>query len=157
LNPPDLIKTARDLVAANKGKPRQASLHRATSTAYYALFHTLAKCCADMLVGTAGSERSKPAWHQTYRAVNHAKVKERCNATTTMAKFPQGIRNFGNMLLAMQIKRHDADYNPDAKSFKSAVLADIDAVEAVIKAFHAVGAKDRRAFAVWVLVDIRRS
>ncbi|MCY4185677.1 MAG: hypothetical protein OXC82_09925 [Rhodobacteraceae bacterium] len=37
MQPLDLISTARRLV----GKPRQADLKRALSTAYYALFHAL--------------------------------------------------------------------------------------------------------------------
>ena len=156
MRPLDLLKTAVELVDANKGKPRQASLNRATSTTYYALFHTLAKSCADMIVGTGGSQRSKPGWLQAYRAVNHGTAKERCNSADMMAKFPQGIQDFANMFLSMQKKRHDADYNPQAKAFKTAVLADIAAAEAVIKAFHAAPPKDRRAFAVWILIPPRK-
>jgi uncharacterized protein (UPF0332 family) len=157
LYPPDLIKTARELVAANKGKrPRQSNLNRAISTAYYALFHTLARSCADMLVGTIGTKRSEHAWVQVYRAVNHRKVKDRCKNLTVMQRFPQSIQDFANWLVTMQAKRHDADYNPEHKAFKSAVMADINAVEAAIAAFHATDTKDRRAFAVWMLVEERK-
>ena len=44
-----MIVTARKLASASLKKPRQADLRRAISTAYYALFHAMAKDAADML------------------------------------------------------------------------------------------------------------
>jgi hypothetical protein len=55
----------------------------------------------------------------------------------------------------MQKKRHDADYNPNARIFKSAVLDDISIVETTINAFNGAPPKDRRAFAAWVLLKPR--
>ena len=156
MKPRDLIKTADELVAANRGKPRLSNLSRATSTAYYALFHTLAKTCADMLVGTVGSKRSAPAWHQVYRALAHGEAKNACANKTVMAKFPVAVQDFANMFVTMQAKRHEADYNPDARFVKSAVSADIRAVAVTIDDFEVADAKDRRAFAVWVLLKERK-
>ena len=65
-----LIVTARKLAHASTQKPRQADLKRAISTAYYALFHAMAKNAADLLVGV-GSNRPDKAWTQTYRALQH--------------------------------------------------------------------------------------
>ena len=53
------------------------------------------------------------------------------------------------------LQRHDADYDPDAAFFKSAVLASIAHAEATIKRFALAPLKDRRAFAVYVLLDLR--
>lgn len=150
LNPHDLLKTARELLASNRGKPRQSNLHRATSTAYYALFHALAKCCADMLVGGTGSDRSGPAWAQVYRSLNHAFAKKACR-TKALEKFPQEIQDFANMFVQMQSKRHEADYNPNARVHKTSVSIDIDAVEAVLTDFLNAPRRDRRAFAALVL------
>ena len=55
----------------------------------------------------------------------------------------------------MQKKRHGADYDPDAVFPKRDVLQDIDEAETVIRGFQAASAKDRRAFAVDLLLDIR--
>ena len=49
----------------------QASLRRAISTAYYAVFHSLARIAADLIVGTDRNE----AWHQAHRALEHGSAK----------------------------------------------------------------------------------
>ena len=45
--PGHLLQMAADLVEINPGRPRRAYLCRAVSTVYYALFHCLARSCAD--------------------------------------------------------------------------------------------------------------
>ena len=65
-----LLTTARKLARANPRKPSQADLKRAISTAYYAVFHVLAKQCADAFAGS-GPGRSDKAWNQVYRALEH--------------------------------------------------------------------------------------
>jgi len=57
----------------------------------------------------------------------------------------------------MQLKRHTADYDPDAPFTKSEVVKDIDRVGNVISRFNAVAARHRRAFAIHVLLDQRKS
>ena len=54
----DLAQTAADLLNTGLGRPRQSNLRRAISTVYYAMFHCLAKCCADTIVGGRGATRS---------------------------------------------------------------------------------------------------
>ncbi|CAN0488152.1 unnamed protein product, partial [Phaeothamnion confervicola] len=151
LNPRDLIDTARDLLKSTSGKPRQSNLHRATSTAYYAMFHTLARCAADLLIGGPGSKRSSPAWQQVYRALEHGVAKNACSNGGKLALFPREIQDFANTFVTMQEKRHKADYDPNAKSRKSEVAIDIDLVDKVITDFGVTPIKDRRAFAALVL------
>ena len=55
----------------------------------------------------------------------------------------------------MQALRHSADYDPDAHFFKSDVIQYIDATEDTINDFNIVSRQDRRAFAIYVLLDIR--
>jgi len=154
--PHDLLVTARDLANSSPGKPRQAHLRRAVSTTYYAMFHALARCCADLLIGGPGSRRSEEAWIQVYRALDHSSVKDTCTKKkSVLSKFPKEIQDFANIFLQMQIKRHDADYNPDGTVFKSAVLTDIAIVEAAIEGFNKAPLKDRRAFAAFVMLKQR--
>ena len=115
MNPHDLIRIARQLasgaVGETRGRPRQAELRRAVSTAYYALFHALAFCCAHRL---AGSDRTNAAWVQTYRALEHGHARNQCDNQSVMGGFPQEIQDFGNCFILMQAQRQRADYSPSA-------------------------------------------
>lgn len=150
----DFIATARRLADAGRpGRPLETDLRRAVSTAYYALFHCLAACCADTLVGSA--RRNERAWLRTYRALQHGTVRRRCQHRDT-ADFPDAIRTFANVLVEMQDRRHRADYAPDAAFNKSDVVHYIVRSENAIAAFAAVNLSHRRAFAVHVLFDHNR-
>jgi len=155
MQPLDFTRAARDLVdSVGGGRPREVNLRRAVSTTYYALFHCLADCCANMLAGSVQANRSHPAWRQTYRALQHTTARNRCRRDT-INRFPADIRNFAKLFVSMQVKRHSADYDPGAKFLKSDVIQDIDESEDAIKRFSEVPRADRRAFAIYVLLDIR--
>ena len=153
----DLMKTAGDLVAGGgkSRRPRQSSLRRAVSTVYYAMFHCLANCCATELVGGPGANRSKPAWRQVYRALEHGFVKEKCRDKNFLSKFPQEVEDFANAFVWLQEKRHAADYDPAARFTKLEVESDIAEVKTTIEGFLSVGRKHRRAFVVYVLFKTR--
>ena len=56
--PDELLELARELANLHPGHPHQASLRRAVSTAYYALFHLLIS-----EVRQIGSDRNyEPSW-----------------------------------------------------------------------------------------------
>lgn len=151
MKPADLIKSARKLAHTAKKKPLQSNLCRAVSTTYYALFHALAQCCADTLIGSTGAERSMPAWLQVYRSFDHGVAKNACTGKKTIEKFPQDIQDFANLFVTMQEKRHAADYDPSTRLLKSAVENDIAAAELAISTLRTVPIKHRRAFAAWVI------
>jgi hypothetical protein len=118
------------------------------------MFHRLARSCADLLVGGEGASKSKHAWRQTYRALDHGVAATACR-NTLLSKFPKEIEDFGNAFVAMQDKRHRADYDPHAFFTKSEVLNDIALVEKAISDFDACDTKDRRAFCAFVLFKRR--
>ena len=154
----DFIRTARELAeGVGRGRPRESNLRRAVSTAYYALFHCLAECCANMLAGSVPVNRSRPAWRQTYRALQHSRARTRCRRQDIMLLFPYEIQTFAKLFVDIQAKRHSADYDPDAHFFKSDVVQYIDTAEEAIHHFNSVSRQDRRAFAIYVLLDIRSS
>ena len=156
MRPADFIATARDLVESSaRGRPRETNLRRAVSTTCYALFHRMAAAGADLLVGGAGANRSRPAWRQAYRALQHGPARKRSERQDIVVRFPVEIQNFASEFSIMQKERHDADYDPDAAFFKSAVLASIADAEDAIQRFARAPLKDRRAFAVYVLLDLR--
>ena len=57
----------------------------------------------------------------------------------------------------MQAKRERADYDPEGTFDKSVVLQDVNLAEMAISQFAKVPLKDRRAFAIWVLLNVRSS
>ena len=156
MNPSDLLQIADALTNVSARRPRGAYLCRAVSSSYYALFHCLAKTCADLFAG-AGSSANRHAWRQAYRAINHQTVKNRCRQRDRMRTFPVAVQDFGTLFIEMQRKRHNADYDPYARFTKSAVVTDIGRVRDVIARFSAVPATERRAFAIHILLDQRTS
>lgn len=151
----DLLSVADDLVSTRSSKPRQSNLRRAVSTAYYAMFHCLASCCADTLVGSRRTDRSKPAWRQVYRALEHGLAKKNCKNRAIIRKFPQDIEDFANAFVSLQEKRHSADYDPFSQFTKQEVRSDIAATRNTIERFRSTPVRDRRAFAAFVLFKSR--
>ena len=153
----DLLATARLLAGRPGGPPpSQAGLRRAASTTYYALFHCMAENCADMLVGGPGSGRSQPAWNQAYRALQHGTAKQR-SVQNLIYRFPVEIQGFAKQFALMQGKREAADYDPSVSLEQSAVIEDIDLSADVITQFRQSPERDRRAFAVHVLLNLRNT
>lgn len=106
-------------------------------------------------MGGTGSTRSKRAWQQVYRALNHGLAKEACRNQKIIEKFPIDIQNFANTFATMQTKRHSADYDPSEIFYKSQVNTDVAGAKDVIERFGKIPAKDRRAFAALVLFKYR--
>ena len=160
MSPQDLISIARHLagggVGGSRGRPRQTDLCRAVSAAYYAMFHTLARCGADLLAGATRAMRNEPAWEQTYRALEHGHARNQCRNQSAMAQFTLETQRFGRHFVAMQRHRHYADYAPVTDFNRSVVMALVDETERVIAAFNDAPAGDRRAFAIHVLFRTRR-
>ena len=124
------------------------------STAYYALFHCLARNCADTLVGRSRAHRSGPAWRTTYRALEHGYARTQCSGPA-IKTFPTEIRELAESFADMQQKRQLADYDPETRWRKSDVEEDIDEAADTIDRFEAASAWERRAFAVFVLLRNR--
>lgn len=122
------------------------------STAYYALFHGLAECCADELFNR--NMRGQPGWIRIYRAVSHSRAQEVCRSRETRL-FPDEIRNFASLFVDLQDQRHRADYDPLAVFYKSDVERFILDARAVLREFENADRRERRSFAVLVLFRSR--
>ena len=155
LNPNSLISTANRLAySQSKGRPRQEDLRRAVSTAYYAMFHALARSNANLLVGATPSKRSNRAWRQLYRALDHSQAAKSANRQELL-QFPQDIQDFAVQFAKMQSHRHTADYDPMGSFSKSEVLQLILETSLAIDGFNRANSLDRRAFAVLALFRAR--
>ena len=164
MEPFDLLRIAEQLasgaIGSGVGRPRQAEMRRAISAAYYAMFHALARCCADTLVGSTPARRSRRAWRQTYRALEHRFAKNQCANQSVMGRFPPQIQDFGELFVEMQRLRHIADYDPDPDPetdfARAHIMHLIAETSRTITDFQSAYVIDRRAFAAFVLFRLRR-
>ena len=159
MDPRDLLRIAALLATGalgrGRGRPRQTELRRAVSTAYYAMFHTLAACCAKQLAGATSASSSQAAWRQTYRALEHGYARRQCEQHDVLREFPLEIRKFAQQFVSMQFQRHSADYDPEEQFLRIDVLNHVQETERVIAQFNDVPRPAQRAFAVYVLLRSR--
>lgn len=155
----DLLLIAQQLaqgeLGKRRGRPRGIELRTAVSATYYALFHTLAGCGADLLVGKTKANRNQKAWQQTYRALDHGAARRQCARKEVETRFPLAIQDFAASFVSMQSLRHQADYDPVASFSRSVVLNLIKETQDAVSGFNNVARKDRRAFVVYVLLKHR--
>src|SRR5437879_6207016 len=140
------LTTARRLAKARPSNPRQADLRRAVSTAYYALFHAIARNNADLLVGV-GPKRPNKAWRRLYRSIDHGPAKKRCGEVAGL-KFPPGIVRCANTFVALQEARHLADYDPTYSINQREAQTLVGQAGQAIKGRRGARRMDRRASAV---------
>ncbi len=149
----DLVATARRLAKASHKKPRQADLKRAISTAYFALFHAMARDAADLLVAV-GPNRPDKAWAQAYRALGHGFAKNACGQVRALG-FSPAICSCADAFVTLQQARHDADYDPGHRVSRADALAAIALAEQAIRDVRMPPRKHRLAFAVQLLLHKR--
>lgn len=104
----DLLELAEHLARRETRRPKQVSLRRATSTAYYAVFHALAYLCAKALVGWTKD------WifvTPIYRSLDHATAKKLFGRTRE--KYGEDVAEIGRIFILLQQERHNADYDPE--------------------------------------------
>ena len=81
----------------------------------------------------------------------HRTPSQACSATV-----PQAVQDFADQLVKMQRLRHLADYDPLERFVRSEVSQLVEQTESVIAKFKQAERPDRRAFAVFVLFNLRR-
>jgi uncharacterized protein (UPF0332 family) len=140
--PTGLLEQAEHLSRRELKKPRQASLRRATSSAYYALFHLLTGDAASVL----GPQLSPSARAQLQRCFNHAQIKEVC-AKLQQTNLPRNIetligspvsaslKSVALAFIVLQDARHSADYDLNSRWNRARARQSVE--------------KARDAFALW--------
>ena len=155
LRAPELLAAARLLLEAARDGQDSAAGRRAVSTAYYAMFHCLARMCADRLAANRGVPL-RPATRQTvYRSLQHGRVKRRCINPRVIAPYPEAIQAFASGFAELQRKRHRADYDPTAVFRAGEAQETVDKAERLIHALLAAPEADLRDFALRVLLAER--
>ena len=112
----DLIEQAEHLAKREHTRPRQASLRRALSTAYYALFHLLISDAALKLIPNVPANLR----NQATRALAHGEMKNACKQIkqrseifTVLLSQPvePEISVVATTFIELQEMRHAADYD----------------------------------------------
>lgn len=150
-----LLGVAFALLEAGRRSGDEAFLRRAVSTAYYAVFHCLARTCADRLVPARRSRIA--AWTRVYRSLQHASVRKRCSDGPGLAPFPSGIRRFAGGLRTLQDLRHGADYDPNFVMSALEVRRQLLFAAELVRELEGAAADDQRDFATRVLLPGRQS
>ena len=81
----DLLAQAQMLATREPKKPRQASLRRAVSSAYYALFHQLVDAASRQLVSGSDNTRLR---HRVSRSFRHNEMKNTCKDFAQWREWP---------------------------------------------------------------------
>jgi uncharacterized protein (UPF0332 family) len=115
--PADRLSQAEHLLHREPRKPRQASLRRAVSTAYYALFHLLISEASAMLVANASLRLlvSRTFTHAEMRNASRSfaggTLPRKFDSVTGGATVPPPLQAVATTLVELQEARHEADYN----------------------------------------------
>ena len=140
-----------------RGRPQQTHLRKANSAAYYAMFHALANSNADILIGSAAAIRRSEEWIVTQRALNHGTAKKQLLNASRMATFHADLRDFAETFIALQVQRHEADYNPYPATplTRTQTMRNIQRARDATQAFLAAPPQERRRFATHLLFTQR--
>lgn len=115
----DLLEQAKHLSTRERRRPRQASLRRSVSTAYYALFHLLVEDASRLLIGGNVPHRVELRMSLA-RAFGHADMKKVASAFKSRSPPLEWRRAAGQVsadlklvaetFVELQQVRHEADY-----------------------------------------------
>lgn len=148
-----LLSSAEDLLKSTTESA--AYRRRAVSTAYYAVFHALAKLCAESLL--PDREKDESAYSRIYRALDHGPLKNVC--TQAPLKDHGVIKTFAPIIVLLQAERHRADYSPPDKEIfpTSEVEEIIRQAKFVIGELNNLDKADRLLLATSLLFKERKS
>lgn len=137
---------------ATTKRPTQSEIRRSISSAYYAVFHALARTCANSLVGKTPSQRPNKAWVEVYRGLNHGVCKRACKEASTVG-FPDCIQEFADNFHQLQEHRHKADYDPNIRFSKADAETWYEIARLSVSSLRSAGNVDKKAFSTWVLIS----
>jgi hypothetical protein len=149
----DLLVVA-DTLAMQGGRKglRKASMRRAVSSAYYAVFHALCFVCAGQLVGWS---KANDLLEPVYRMLDHGSIKNRLTGKEAAAMAP-AILEIGSRFKDLQEARHEADYRtPALEVSHDRTLRQIAKAREVIDLLEALLPEDRLKLAILLVTKAR--
>lgn len=158
----DYLEQARHLATRERTRPKQASLRRAISVAYYALFHLLSDESSKILV--RGVRNSTDLQARTARTLDHGAMARACRAFSANALPPAlrfllpldtQLRFVADRFVRAQEKRHLADYNLQVTFNRTDTLNFIDQVEEAFDAYNCVQESDATTYFLFAMFFYR--
>jgi hypothetical protein len=142
-----------DKLATEEGLRSSAVRRRAVSTAYYAVFHAVAKICADCLLQQSEIGRASEEYARVYRALEHGALKDRFAQEKSPLRSRQSLRRVGELIVPLRSARLIADYAPPINSIFTPSQGREFVVQArkAVAELNALGDEDRRILATWLL------
>jgi hypothetical protein len=142
----DLLEQAEHLARVDRGRPKQANLRRAVSSAYYALFHLLtSEASARYAVDRKWAARIN-------RTYNHAEMKKTSSLVANdelprsfaglSYSCPPDLKTVANSFVSLQQFRHEADYDLSLSFDRGQVLDVIGTVRRAFEAWERVKKSD---------------
>jgi len=131
----DLLRQARLLATKEPRKPLQASLRRAVSAAYYALFHLLIDEAVGRMVAGSSHRSLRDCLRRGFAHENMNRVAQMFAAHNVSPKLSPGLDghplppkliNVAEAFVDLQQARHDADYNTAQRFSRQDVLDLVD-------------------------------
>jgi uncharacterized protein (UPF0332 family) len=124
--PVQWLDLAEELLRIDSTRPRNSSLRRAVSTAYYALFHLLVQAAAQVQAGGLASPVQRDLVAMLTRWFTHKQMAETCACfsgpklagkagkvlqASVDATPSSELREVARAFVDLQQERHDADYD----------------------------------------------
>lgn len=137
----DLLEQAYHLANRERKNPKQASLRRAVSTAYYALFHLL----IDETVGNWSIARQRSILARTF---DHGKMKSVCDDYVKhfySAGSPPSdlqLKTVADTFVQLQRNRHTADYDNAFHWSRSDAIEVLDLAKSAFSDWRAIRSQD---------------
>ena len=130
----DLLAQAKHLARLDPRRPRQASLRRAVSTAYYALFHLLTHEATSTLIAVPAvrGRFSRAFEHGDMKSASKAFANPQPNKLadlTAGVQVPADLQAIAATFVALQEARHEADYNVRRTFTRLEVINLVDQVD----------------------------
>jgi len=131
----DLLRQALQLVHKERRNPKQASLRRGVSSAYYALFHLLiSEAVANWNRASLRTALGRAFEHSTMKAASkRIQNKEKFPFTGEDLRVVVALREVADTFAQLQEKRHTADYDNTTFWTRTDALAQVKSAEQAFK------------------------
>lgn len=145
----DLLEQAQFLARREPKRPKQASLRRAVSTAYYAIFH--------LLIQEAVRNWRRPGERNLLsRMFEHGVMKKACAKKCKELEKTADLYFVADTFVQMQQHRHTADYDNDTKWTRVDVMNQLNSVLEAFERWKSIrGSSDAQKFLVSLLIRER--